>query len=657
MLEIAGVDVPRRRNRRLQGTDWLVILALLAGLFLRSAAFAKMTDMLHYDEAYDGLSSLSLLREPRLTPFFPENFGRESGWPYLLVPFIATFGATPFALRLAAVMVGTVTVAAVYSLGKEVLDRRAAAWSAAALAALYWHVHLSHLALRAILFPLVGTLALAALLRARRARRLTHWAGAGLALGLSGYTYFSSYLWILFALALASWWFGCDRGSRKGVLLAIALAGLVLAPMIGYALAHPEAVLGRPSGVGTFSARDIVHNLRLWAGAWLNRGGMDAEFNLPGRPILDPWLGTLFLAGLLGLATVQEWRRHAPWLVTLALVSVVPSALSTLAPHLLRAIGLTVPIALVAGAGASVIERSARRAVRTPLVALVPLVLLASTAVTTYRDFHQRWLSHPEVFVLTESHINRAINFIKASVPRDMPVYFSPLSPSHPLLQFRSADLAPRHVGAFDSHYCQVMSDVPAVYVSLTMYEPEFQATLARWADVTVLLEDKPADGSAPRFTVYQVTPRPDALKGQGSAIEFGGLVQVRSLEALPAEASAVATLHIRLGVRALQPLTQAYSVFVHLYGDPTPYEGGRMWAQGDSWICASYPTAFWNRDETIVQDFALPIPADIPPGRYTVAIGVYEAPQGPRLPITAPAPQQWDYYSLHKLQIRGGGT
>jgi len=643
-----------RPKRGLQAADWLVIAALLAGLFVRSAAFATMDNMLHYDEAYDGLASLSLLHSPRLTPFFPENLGRESGWPYLLTPFIATFGASPFAVRLASVMVGTLTIAAVYALGREVQGKHAAAFSAAALALLYWHMHLSHLALRAILFPLVGTLALAALLRSHRTHRLRHWAACGLALGFLGYTYFAAYLWILFALALIGWWFVRERADRRGILLALTLAALVIAPMVAYAAVHPHDVLNRPSGVSAFNSQEIWRNLQLWAGAWLSKGDTNAEFNLPGRPILDPWLAILFLAGLLGLAAVAEWRRYALWLAGLGLASVLPSVLSTQAPHFLRAIGLTVPIALVAGAGARAVERTLCRIIRTPLAALLPLALLVATGAIAYRDFHVRWLSHPEVFVLMEGHINQAISFIKSSVPRDMPVYFSPFSPTHPVLQFRSADLAPRHVGAFDSHYCQVMSDVPAIYVSLTMYEPEFQAALSRWADVTVLMQSRLPDGSPPRFTVYQALPRPGALQGQAPAIEFGGLLQVRSLETLPASVAPGDALRVRLGIRALQPLQREYSVFVHLYGDPTPYEGGRLWTQGDSWICASYPTTAWSEGETIVQDFALPIPADIPPGRYTVALGVYEAPSGPRLPITAPAPQQWDYYRLQEVQVEG---
>jgi hypothetical protein len=60
----------------------LLLLAVLVGVFFRSNALGPMNDILHDDEAYNGMDALSLLRHPRLTPFFPGNFGREAGWIY-----------------------------------------------------------------------------------------------------------------------------------------------------------------------------------------------------------------------------------------------------------------------------------------------------------------------------------------------------------------------------------------------------------------------------------------------------------------------------------------------------------------------------------------------------------------------------------------------
>ena len=391
-------------NRTPPFPNWLLLAILLAGAFLRCAALGAMEDMLHYDEAYNGVDALSLLQYPRLTPFLPGNYGRESGWCYILTLFIALFGVRPFSLRLAAALVSVLTLVASYALGKELFGRRGATLTAAALAVLYWSVHLSHLALRANLLPLVGTLAFAALLHAQRTNALRWWVIGGLCTGLLGYTYYSAYFWILYAFVLLAWWAVGDREKRRGAGLALLIAMLVLLPMGSYALSHRE-VLARPGMVGVFGPREVWNNMLLWARAWFQQGDPNAEFNLPGRPILDLWLGILFLLGLASLPSVTRRRWHGLWVVGLALCAVLPSLLSDQVPHFLRAVGLTIPIALTTGAGAGAVERVTRRLAGRAVAALLPLALLTMSGIATYRDFYGRWLNHPEVFIFMEKHI------------------------------------------------------------------------------------------------------------------------------------------------------------------------------------------------------------------------------------------------------------
>ena len=638
-------------GHKLADFNWPLIAVLLLGALFRWTALEPMNDLLHFDEAHNGIDVLALLRSPKLTPFFPRNFGREGGWFYCLAPFIAVFGASPFALRLASTMTGVLTLAALYRLGCEILGRRGATWATAALSVLNWHVHLSYLGLRAILLPLIGALAFASLLRAHRTNVLSRWIVGGLELGLLAYTYFSARVWMIYAFVLLVWWALRDRKKRRGILAAVIVAMAVSLPLLLYTCTHPQEALNRPGEVGVFDRQGIRHNLELWAKAWFHQGGLYAKFNLPGRPILDPYLGILFLVGLVSLPFVVRQRWHGLWLVGWAFFAVLPSVVSDQAPNYLRAIGLTLPIALVAGMGARVIERGVRRVLNKSLAFVLPLVLLTVAGVAGYRDF-LRWMDHPEVFGLMEGHVTQAINFVKAATPDEMPVYFSPFSPLHPVLYFREADLAPRQVGAFDSHHCLVVSDVPATYVSLTLYEPLFEQTLLQWADTTVLWQDANSEGQ-PRYTIFQTTPHLESLVTEDQrASVFGDALRLSLLSPLPSKIEAGQTLSFKLGLRALRPLDRVYSVFVHLYGEPTPYEGGPSWAQGDSWLCASYSTVFWHLNETVIQEFELPVPADVPSGHYVIAVGVYESPAGDRLPLTAPAPQQWDYSELHEIEI-----
>jgi hypothetical protein len=626
---------------------YLVAVAiLLLGALLRWSHIAPLTDMLSYDEAYYGLDTLSLIESPRLTPFLPANLGRQSLWCYILIPFVAIFGAHPFALRLAAGFVGVLTIAAVYRLGKETLSPRAARWATLAFCVAGWPVHQSGLGMRAILWPLIGTLAFASLMQAHRAHRMALWIEAGIWVGLLWYTYFSALLWILYAaLLLIGWLLGKTR--RQGLLIALLVSALVSLPMLAYGYHHPQEVLGRPQGVRISSLAELADTARAWARVWLSPADDPGRYN-PLCPVVDAGLAAFFALGLFALWWAVRRKWQAAWLLGLIPASLLPSLLSRDAPHFLRAAGLTVPVALIVGAGAWGLERSLRRFPPCTLSVSLPLALMLLTAVTTAQSI-ARWLRHPYVFLLMEQHVNQGANFIRTAVPTDTPVYFSPFYPSHPVVSFRSADLAPRPVGAFDSHLCLVIPERPAVYVSVTLYEPAFRQKLSRWAETAVLFQDP--GQNPPRYTVFQAVPRPAWLQDPGTVRAiFGERVEMRLLEPISPTASPGEAIPVSLALQALQPLDRAYSVFVHLYGDPTPYEGGPLWAQIDGPPCEPYPSLLWRTDEWVLTTFSLTLPTDLSPGRYRLGLGIYDSSTGVRLALPG---QPHDFLPLQSLEVR----
>ncbi len=632
-----------------KSTPWAMIFVLLLGALLRWSTIGPMSNMLSYDEAYYGLDALSLMEHPRLTPFLPANHGRESLWCYILIPFIAIWGAQPFALRLAASLTGLLTLAVMYRFSAEILNRRAALWATLALAICQWHVHQSRMAIRAILLPLIGTLVFGTLLWALRTNRRSLWALSGVWLGLMLYTYFSSVFWIAIGLFILGWEY-LIRKNRPGPSLAIFIAITLFLPMLIYGVLHPQDIFQRPEMVRISSVSDFWQNLRLWGQAWFSEGDPDARYNPTRRPVVDAALIPYFLSGLIFLKWGVRQRQYILLVISLAVASLLPSLLTQHAPHFLRAVGLVIPVALIIGLGAWGWETLAyhlqlgRRVL--PLL-LLPYVLAGAA---TWREVDNRWMHHPEVFTLMEQHVNQASNFIRNGIPSDTPVYFSPFSLSHPVVAFRRADLAPRPVGAFDSHICLVVPEVPAVYVSVSLYEPDFQQKLARWADVSLVFRDP--DQNPPRYAVFRTVPRLDAWAGsEEQRAVFGDEIEIQLMEPIPTEVKKGETITVYLGLQALQSLEKVYSVFVHLYGNPPPWEGGPLWAQGDNLVCEPYPSILWRTEEWILQPFYLHIPGEIPAGQYMVAIGVYEAPAGNRLPLRKAGNEQ-DFWPLQTLEV-----
>lgn len=626
-----------KTNKKKQTILWLLVILLLMGTALRWAQLQALAGMLNTDEAANGLDALSLIQHPRLTPFFPTFTGRESGWHYWLTPFLLAFGLRPLAIRLAATMIGCLTVAAVYALGRELLPRRAALWTSGTLAVLYWHVHLSQIGFRAILMPLVGSLALACLLRAYRTNRMAGWLGAGLWLGLLAYTYFSARLWLGYAGLMLLYWLVREPEKRRGILLAGGVTAVIALPLFWYTTFNPSESLGRIGEVSVLSVSGVFHNSLAWIRAWFAQGDQNVMLNLPGRPILDGFIGIPFVIGLLTLWHSTRARWYVWWLVGLAGTAVLPSLLSDHAPHFLRAIGLVLPVALITGLGLYHLEQQAARLNDNAAVWL-PLLLLAAAGLHTAHDYSRNWLTHPELPEQMEVAMNEAVAFAQAETGPDVPLYVTHVTRKNPTLLFWAAALVPRQIEAFDPTECWVQTAVPTLYLLNQTAPPTGQT-----------YEVVNGEGS-----VQLILATPDGRNPTASgAATFGDSVHLSLAAPLPRQARPGDTLHVSLAFQADQPPNEPYSLFLHLYGVPSPYEGGPIWAQTDSPLCLSHPITSWRPFETINQSFALPLPTDLPGGEYTLVTGLYNPHSSVRLALTSPTPNDWNHFELATLEVQ----
>ncbi|MDX2137450.1 MAG: hypothetical protein SF123_05095 [Chloroflexota bacterium] len=664
----------------------LVAIVLLASA-LRARDLSLMTTMVHYDEAYYGVDALSLLEQPRLTPFFPENFGRESLWMYALTPTLAAFGGSAFALRITAFFTGILTIAAVYRLGRELFGVRAGIGSAAVLAVLFWHVLAGHQAFRAHLYPLVGALAFALLLRARRVDSWHAWAWAGGAFGALAYTYIAARGWLVLGAVMAVWftltrWKYANSGRPMGhpytsslasfaplrfnpkPLLAIMIAALIAFPLVIELLANPALAGQRTEQVSIRTLDQLAENLTLWARAWVVEGSGDVAYNLPGRPILDLPLVIFALLGVIAatLIAIQKspLNKHfsipSIFLLFLAAASLAPAVLTTDTLKPLRAVGVVVPLAIALGAGAAqfslLFKRhtaqtrnltpngSPKTANRTALqwrgdggevvrnvLQWLPIgILLAWAAINSARDF-STWVRSPDLYLPMEQHIYAAIDEMVAFVPPDAPIYFAPFTPAHPVIRLRQDVLAPRSISAFEPGKCLRLPDAPhAYYFALTLFDPGFPDRLRPYADVESAMTEQ---SDTPRWTIYRAQPHDDLFQEQD--VVFGDRIAVRLVQTQP-EIAPAAAVPLTAIARAVAPLDRAYTLFVHVYGNPTPYEGGTLWGQADAPFCTSSPPQTWRMDEVIIQPVTLSIAPELPAGEYTLAVGIYDTLTGERL-------------------------
>ncbi|MGB3905272.1 MAG: glycosyltransferase family 39 protein [Anaerolineae bacterium] len=109
-----------------------------------------------------------------------------------------------------------------------------------------------------------------------------------------------------------------------------------------------------------------------------------------------------------------------------------------------------------------------------------------------------------------------------------------------------------------------------------------------------------------------------------GEAVRFLGY-DLSSNEVKPGE-----TLHLALYWQALRETRISYTVFTHLVDAEE-----RIWGQMDSIPQrGEAPTTSWVKGEVIIDQYEIVVDPEVPAAEYVVAIGLYDASSGQRLPV-----------------------
>ncbi|GAB4575935.1 MAG: hypothetical protein Kow0077_29920 [Anaerolineae bacterium] len=90
------------------------------------------------------------------------------------------------------------------------------------------------------------------------------------------------------------------------------------------------------------------------------------------------------------------------------------------------------------------------------------------------------------------------------------------------------------------------------------------------------------------------------------------------------------------------------YVQFIHLFHE----NGQDYWVYDRPPFDDLFPTADWPGNLTVVDRFAIPLPADLPPGEYTVRTGMYEPVNKDRIPVRTGDGQVVQDFSITLGQI-----
>lgn len=623
------------RNRTVYLILALVVILLAAGLRLHRLG----TQSLWNDE---GASAAMTLRAPAAIVANSAADIHPPGYYLLLAGWSALTGRSEFALRALSALAGVLSVALVIALGRRLLDRPAGLIAGAILAA---HTFAIYYAQEARMYALLGLLAtagmwaLAVILTPAQRRDVRRdvqlnvptahrfWSFFALAL-INAAGLYTQYAYPLSMIAqgivfLAVWIPHRDRGLLARYVAANGLALLLFAPWMGTAL---RQVTGWPNtGTGTDP------------GALLNVVGLGLTARAGiAWPVL--FGGLILLAGGLWAARTRAVRLlPAVWLAVTAggflLLGLAPDDLKQLTPAASAA-------ALILGMGAAALWREGCLTYRLLAVAgslliglaliggLPPLYADPAFARSDYRAMAARVLAETrpgDAVILNGPGQGEVWSYYTGEA--GPPVYPLPraLGGDDSATQAEMAAILGDHRRIFVLFWGEAERD-PNRVVETTLDGGAFEVDSAWYGDV--------------RFVVYAAPGKPATAPDRTLGLRFGEHITLVGYALdrtayVPGDA-----LTLTLFWATDSPLDVRYKVFVHLYADPAAPPPAQHDSEPGGGL---YPTIDWTPGQTVIDRHGLPIPADLPPGTYTLAVGLYDAadptarlsgPQGDRAEI-----------------------
>lgn len=425
----------RKIQRYIKHNRAAVALILIVGLaiFFRFWHLHDIPPGLYEDEAANGIDVFSI-QDGDIRPFYPANNGREGLFFYLQAIFVTIFGNSILALRMAPALIGVGAVVATYAMTKEWFGRRVGLLAAFITASAPWAVLMSRNGFRAGMMVLMVPLVAWLYTKAIKSRGWVWYVAAGASIGLGFYTYLAYRFIIAVVLLLLIFALIFYRQWLKQHFLKLFVSGLValmvVLPLLVYGFQHPQEVFSTRSSVSITNAEkpvvELAKNIGKTAIMFNVIGDSNFRHNLGGAPMLDAFIGIMFLLGLLlAVRRIKDWRYFS--LLAIFSVMLLPMLLSAEGiPHALRSIGVLPVVFIFATLGIKeLLGRWRSIFPRNPAALTLGLVIIGGALVLStyynYQRYFEAWANAPQTF---EAYSEDAVAIAQYMIERPSGHYF-----------------------------------------------------------------------------------------------------------------------------------------------------------------------------------------------------------------------------------------
>ena len=650
-------------NRRLPALHFtlLVILLLAASLrFYRLDAQSFWND--EGNSARLSERTIDLIVEGTASDIHPPGY-------YLLLHYWrAIFGHSEFALRALSDVAGLALVLFTYLLGRRIFDRATGLMAAFLGAVSPFAIYYSQ---EARMYALLGALAAAStyilvrvLERARdkmqearsknSASCILHLASYTLVCAAGLYTQYAfPFVLLVHSLVFAIWWLAYGSGPARrsfarwrwlalwiGTQITIVVLYL---PWLPIAL---RSVTGWPSAGQSHELVPALLNVMRWLTVGNTLGMNEARV-------------ALVIAGVLLLAGFWPYKRHWFGIVSLALYLLLPIAL-IFALDLYKEAWLKFLIVvlppfhvLIARGTANLAQIARCKKQETRILHPVSCVLLIGlSTVAVYPSLHNLYFN-PAYARDDYRQITADIGGdVAASAGSDTAVILNaPNQWEVFTYYYPDRDVYPAPYRPSQGRVEEFLSPLVEEYNRLFVVtwgdaESDPQRLIESWLAANAYKADDRWYGRV-RLATYGTSPLPqqpavvldadfgEAMHQLGYALSGDSLV--------PGD-----ILAVTLFWEARAPTTEPFKVTVQLLSDAGPPV-----AQHDGEPVGGFaPTTIWQPGQAVTDRHGVLIPADLPPGNYTLVVAVYHAATGERLPVAVDGESVGDHLPLAEIAI-----
>lgn len=353
----------------------IIFLIGALGFFLRIYDINNIPPGVYPDEAVNGEDALRVLETGKFEWFYPANQGREGLFMNLIAISFKFFGESPLALKLPAIIFGTLTIFGTYLLAKELFRKERLALISAFLVSVgFWAINFNRISFRANMLPFVLVFSFYFLWKGLRTKKWTDFAIGGFIFGIGLHTYIAFRIAPLILVAtLVSFLLTRKNFLKehwKSIVIFTLFSILSAAPMLyTFLISHPEYLESRSTSISILSPEvnkgNLLQTFSRSFGLSLAKynfwGDQNWRHNYPPYPILDPMTGIGFLFGFfftfigffkLGWERIRHKIRNTDLDICVFLIAwffamLVPEFMTAEGnPHALRSIG-TLPVVFI----------------------------------------------------------------------------------------------------------------------------------------------------------------------------------------------------------------------------------------------------------------------------------------------------------------------